>query len=92
MVRTKSAKKRLLALLQRERGIDNDHDHHLVLFHLRLLDDDDNYELFRQMEREDDELNQTLSVGQWPVRRRQWARFTEVPGSTESPDEGEGTS
>ncbi len=89
MVRTKSAKKRLLALLQRERGIDNDHDHHLVLFRLRLLDDDDNYQLFREMEREDDELNLALSVAQWLEKRRQWAAFTEVPRSAESSGESE---
>jgi hypothetical protein len=81
---------RLLAMLQRERGVDNDHDHHLVLFHLRLLDDDDNYRLFCEMERLDDELNLTLSVEQWLERRRQWARFTEVPGSREDAGDDEG--
>ncbi len=86
MVRTKSATKRMLALLQRERGIDNDHDHHLVLFRLGLLVDDDNYELFREMERQDDELRPSLSVEQWVERRRQWAAFTEAPRSAESSD------
>jgi hypothetical protein len=42
--------------LERERGIDNDHDHHLVLYKLQLLDDDDDWELFCEMEAEDDEF------------------------------------
>ena len=77
-------------MLQRERGIDSDHDHHLVLFHLRLLDDDDNYRLFREMEQLDDELNLTLSVEQWLERRRQRATFTEVPEASEDAGDDEG--
>ncbi len=64
------SKRYLRALLLRERGIDNDHDHHTVLYYLPLLDDDDNYELFRQMRLEDDELNLTPSVEQWAQSRR----------------------
>ena len=54
--KSKSAQKRFLALLTRERGVDDDHSHHVVLYVLRLLDDDDNYEMFKQMEREDEEI------------------------------------
>jgi hypothetical protein len=92
MARTTSAKKRLLALLQRERGIDDDHDHLLVLFRLRLLDGDDNYQLFREMELEDDELNPSLSVEQWIEHRRQWAALTDVPRSREDTEGEEGGS
>lgn len=92
MAGTTSAKKRLLALLQRERGIDDDHEHHLILFRLRLLDDHDNYQLLCEMELEDDELNPQLSVEQLIERRGQWAALTDVPRSKEDLNGDDGAS
>ena len=51
--------------LEREKGIDNDPDHHAVLFKLRLLDDDDNYDLFCEMRNEVEAVLGDLSPEQW---------------------------
>ena len=79
------SKRWLLASGQRERGIDNDAEHHLVLYRLRLLDDDDDYELFLEMRLEEDELNLTPSAQQWEDRLRRLAMPTDVPTSPPAP-------
>ncbi len=68
-MKSKLAQERLLAGLARERGIDDDFEHHVVLYVLRLLDDDDNYQLFCEMVREDEECEQGTPLAGWAELR-----------------------
>lgn len=63
---------------EREYGVDNTYDHHTVLYELRLLDDDDNCDLFCQMRQEEEELGESPSLEQWNERLRQLATPTAV--------------
>ena len=68
-MKSRPSQDRLLARLARERGINDDYAHHVVLYALRLLDDDDNYQLFCEMVREDEECAQGTPLAGWAELR-----------------------